>query len=297
MGDACIQANKLTHQQVDAIVELQQRLHIRFGDAAIKLGFLTESDVREMLNIQFDYGSFNPANISAKVSPTLDILHRPQSEAAEAIKRIRSELISRLDTQSNIILAVLSPQTGEGKSHVAASLAIAFAQLNIKTMLIDADLREPSQHLLFGLPNKTGLSTILAKRSPNTLQAIPQITANFWVLGSGPPPPNPIEILSKPRLKNLIESFAQDIAVFIVDTPSAIQWADAQNIAEQTGFALIVARENWTKLSDLKKTKNAMQAFGVELLGTVYNQPPASAPGKPSGLWQKFMSGFRTENR
>lgn len=289
MGDAYVKANKLTPLDVEMIVDLQKKYDIRFGDAAIRLGLLTEDDVVDALNAQFDYASFSTHDTST-ISKTLDILHAPKSEAAEAIKRLRSELASRFAERETIVISVLSPAAGEGKSHISASLAIAFAQLNIKTMLIDADLRTPTQHLLFNLNNQTGLSTILAKRSLNSLTAIPEITPNFWVLGSGPPPPNPVEILSAPRLKNLIDNFAPQISVFIVDTPSAVQWADAQVIAEQTGFALFVARENLTRLADLKTFKKEIQSHGVKVLGVVYNKA-AEEPVRPDrspGLLRYF---------
>jgi chain length determinant protein tyrosine kinase EpsG len=294
MGDAYIKSKKLTPDEVKIIVDLQKRLDIRFGDAAIRLGLLTEADVQEALNAQFNYGSFS-SNGASNISTTLDILHAPSSEAAEAIKRLRSELLTRLGGQTNLVISVLSPSQGEGKSHIAASLAIAFAQSNIRTMLIDANLRSPSQHKLFNLSNQTGLSTILAKRSVSSLAAIPEVTPNFRVLGSGPPPPNPVEILSAPRLRRLIESFSNEIRVFVVDTPSSTQWADAQIIAGQTGFALFVAREDVTKQADLKRSKLEIEAYGVEVLGIVYNKPPKNPQTEKSTeekSWLGQIGGF-----
>jgi protein-tyrosine kinase len=291
MGDAYVKSKRLTPLEVDRIVDLQQRLQIRFGDAAVRLGLLTEDEVTDALNIQFDYGSFSTHDTST-ISKTLDVLHAPKSEAAEAIKRLRSELSSHFGEREIIVVSVLSPAAGEGKSHIAASLAIAFAQLNIKTMLIDADFRTPTQHLLFNLPNQTGLSTILSKRSPDSLEAIPELTPNFWVLGSGPPPPNPVEILSVPKLKNLIDNLSLKISVFIVDTPSSMQWADAQIIAEQTGFALFVGRENLTRLADLATFKREIESHGVKVLGIVYNKPDKEF-GK-TGWMSKLIKYLKT---
>ena len=131
----------------------------------------------------------------------------------------------------------------------------------------------PVQHKLFGISNQIGLSTMLAKRSAKSLEAIPEVMPDFWVLGSGPVPPNPLEILSAPKLSDLIAHFSDQVNVFIIDTPPSMQWADAQTIARQTGRALFVARENLTRLADLKKAKNEMTVAGVEVVGTVYNQP------------------------
>ena len=273
MGDAFIKANKLRPTEVEAIVRLQNELNIRFGEAAIKLGLLTENDVRDVLDIQFDYASFATNGSASRIDPSLAIVHAPGSESAEAIKRLRSELLGRVEQGGSIRLAVLSPSKHEGKSYVAASLAIAFAQLNIKTMLIDANLREPVQHQLFGLPNQTGLSTILANRSSNVLDAIPEVIPNFWAIGSGPLPPNPLEILSGSKLKLLLDHFAPRVTVFIVDTPPTMQWADAQVIAMQTGLAIFVAREGVTKLAYLKKSKAEMDDIGINVLGVVYNRP------------------------
>lgn len=289
MGDAYIKANKLTPEEVEEIVQLQNRLHIRFGEAAVRLGLLTEGEVSEVLGKQFNYATFASNGLASKISPSLAIVHAPGSEAAEAIKRLRSEVLERFGENFSIAIAVLSPLRNEGKSHIAASLAIAFAQLNIKTMLIDANLRNPVQHKLFGLSNQTGLSTILAKRSARSLDAMPEVMPQFWVLGSGPLPPNPLEIISAPKLAGLLEHFAKQVTVFVVDTPSSMQWADAQAIARQTGRALFVARENVTRLSDLKKAKNEITAIGVEVLGTVYNQPTRLA-SSGRGFWASAMS-------
>ena len=284
MGDAYIKSNRLIQAEVDEIVQLQNRLHIRFGEAAIRLGLLTEEEVRDVLDKQFNYATFGSTGKAQKISPTLAIVHNPSSDDAEAIKRLRSEILARLgdDSSHAIAVTVVSPLNGEGKSHIAASLAISLAQLNIKTMLIDANLRNPVQHKLFGLKNQTGLSTMLAKRSAMSLEVIPEVMPDFWVLGSGPLPPNPAEILSAPKFSAFLEFFSQGITLFIIDTPPTLRWADAQSIARQTGRVLFVARQNVTRLSDLKKAKHDMVAGGVEVLGTVFNQPPKaiSAAGK-----------------
>lgn len=274
IGDAYIKTNRLTREEVDQIVALQKRLHIRFGEAAVRLGLLTEEEVHEVIAKQFNYASFGAKSKLARISASLAIVHAPQSEAAEAIKKLRAEILVRLEEEPSVAIAMISPVKGEGKSHIAASLAVAFAQANIPTMLIDANLRAPVQHLLFGIQNQTGLSTILAKRSARSLEAIPEILPGFWVLNSGPLPPNPIEMLSPPKLVDLLDHFAPQIRMFVIDTPAATAWADAQTIARQAGRALIVARENLTKLADLKAARADMESAGVDVLGTVYNRPP-----------------------
>lgn len=293
MGDAFIKSGRLTHEEVDEIVQLQDRLHIRFGEAAVRLGLLTQEEVKSVVDKQFNHFSFMTKGKASKISSSLAIVHDSASESAEAIKRLRSEVLVRLGEVDSIQIAVISPNAGEGKSHIAASLAISFAQLSIPTMLVDANLRKPTQHKLFGLSNQAGLSTMLAKRSAKTMDAIPEVMPDFWVLGSGPLPPNPVEILNAPKLADLLAHFSEHVSVFIVDTPASLQWADAQSIARQTGRALIVARENLTRLSDLKKAKNEMVVAGVDVVGTVYNQPPKDMGARGKRLVSWLMQPVR----
>lgn len=289
MGDACIASNKLTRAEVDQVLALQAKKQMRFGEAAIALGMLTEHDVRELLNVQFNNASFSSPELVARISPTLAILHAPESDAAQSIKRLRSELLVQMGDERKLVLAVVSPEKGEGKSYIAASLAIAFAQLNIKTLLVDADLREPVQHRWFGLPNQTGLSTALAKRSSGSLEAMTELVPGFWVLGSGPLPPNPLEMLTAPWFRRFVEPLAEQVSVVIVDTPSGAHWADAQMLAGQAGAAIVVARKDVTHLRNFKRFHRDLGFAGVDVLGVVFNQV-LDAGRQRSGPWSSERS-------
>jgi hypothetical protein len=206
MGQAFIAAKKLTEDEVIRIIQLQQRKRIRFGEAAIKLGLLSEEDVHEVLAQQFNYQTIAKHGDGSKkrISSRLLISHSPYSAQAEAIRRFRSEIMLRAGEQPCLVIALTSPNAKEGKSHLSASLAIAFAQLNLKTLLLDANLRKPSLHQLFDVSNKTGLSTMLAGRTLPTLDMSHAITNFLHVIPSGPKPPNPSEILSAPNLSELL---------------------------------------------------------------------------------------------
>ncbi|QDL53399.1 polysaccharide biosynthesis tyrosine autokinase [Rhodoferax aquaticus] len=272
MGDACIASQRLTRAEVDQVLALQNQKQMRFGEAAIALGLLTSRDVRELLNTQFNNDAFSSAALLARISPSLAIVHAPDSDAAQAIKRLRSDLLVEMDESQKLVLAVLSPAKREGKSYTAASLAIAFAQLNIKTLLIDANLREPCVHRLLGLPNQTGLSTVLARRSPGELGAMEELVPGFWILGSGPVPPNPLEMLTAPAFRQMLAPLIDQVSVIIVDTPAGSQWADAQTIAGQTGAAILVARKDQTLVSELREFQRALEGARVDVLGVVFNQ-------------------------
>ena len=157
MGQAFVNAKKLTQEQVKKIVQLQRRTQVRFGEAAIRLGLLTERDVHEVLAQQFNYQTVtkNAVDSRKRISAKLLIAHSPYSAEAEAIRSFRSEILLRIGDKPCVVLALVSPNSKEGKSHLCASLAIAFSQLNMKTLLIDANLRRPAIHqrpfLLVGL--------------------------------------------------------------------------------------------------------------------------------------------------
>lgn len=296
MGDAFIRAKKLTAAQVDNVVRMQNEKGLLFGEAAVKLGYLSNSEIEDVLEKQFNFNT-PLGRRGTQIASSLAVVHSPYSEEAEGIRRLRSQIISKIGEGHQIALTILSPLKREGKSHVAASLAVAFAQLNIPTMLIDANLRSPTQHKLFDIPNQSGLSTMLARRSPKTLDQTHSVMSNLWVLTSGPPPPNPLEILSPPNFSNLLARFSQEITVFIIDTPAATIWADGETIARQTGFALMVGRENFTKLADLRTMYREIAGVGVNMLGTVYNQPPKSVRGSLRTLWTKVTSPFSSLTR
>ncbi|MDY7578266.1 polysaccharide biosynthesis tyrosine autokinase [Herbaspirillum sp. RTI4] len=268
MGTRFITAGLLTEIQVVRVMELQNAENIRFGEAAVRLGLLSEQDVQAVLSKQFNYATALP---SANIDASLEIAHAPFSLEAEAIRQIRAELGIRLGDESKISLAIVSPNEGEGKSYLAASLAIAFSQTGKRTLLIDANMRAPRQQTLFGISGKTGLSTILAGRTSVDAGEIPASFPLLHVLCAGPKPPNPLEILAKPALSDLIAKLHDDFDVFIVDTPPANTSSDAQAIAQQVGVCLLVGQQHVSTLSNLRRTQEQMKTAGAQVIGTIYN--------------------------
>lgn len=276
MGQAFVNAKKLTQEQVKKIVQLQRRTQVRFGEAAITLGLLTERDVHEVLAQQFNYQTVtkNAVDSRKRISAKLLIAHSPYSAEAEAIRSFRSEILLRIGDKPCVVLALVSPNSKEGKSHLCASLAIAFSQLNMKTLLIDANLRRPAIHQFFDLPNKTGLSTMLAGRTLVTLDLAHHISNNLDVITSGPKPPNPNEILSTPNLSDLLEKFNKEAQVIIIDTPPTRVGSDSQAIAQQAGNAVMLCRKDFTRIAELKDALRDMDNASVKLLGSFYNIIP-----------------------
>lgn len=295
MGQAFVNANKLTQEEVTRIVQLQQRKRIRFGEAAIHLGLLTEDDVHEVLAQQFNYQTtVKPGKGSRKkVSSRLLISHSPHSPEAEAIRRFRAELLLRIEDNECLVIALFSANSHEGKSHLCASLAIAFSQLNIKTLLIDANLRKPAQHNFFHLQNSTGLSTMLAGRTLHTLDLSHQITNHLSVLTAGPKPPNPSEILSAPNLTDLLEKFRSEVKIIIIDTPPTSVGPDAQIIGPQAGNTVLVCRKDQTSTEELRKAFRNMESTSAKIIGTFLNHIPDEFDPQKGQLRKWFSKLFR----
>lgn len=293
MGERCMRAGLLTAEQVQRIVELQRTHHLRFGQAAVQLGFLSDAVVQRVLAEQYRYATLPAAGHAASLA--LPIAQSPFSPEAEAIRQLRSELSILLAGQTPISIAVVSPGEKEGKTYLAMSLAIAFAQTGRRTLLINANLRPSGQHAdLLGPVQTLGLSSFLAGRMALPQgRPVPGFPA-LHVLDAGPTPPNPLELLREPTLEQLMDTLSKDFDTFIVDTPGATRSADAQTIARQCDTCVMVARKDVTPLAELEHSQRLLQTANVRLLGVVYNEfdPQRKTGAQPRGLLGRLRRWF-----
>lgn len=271
IGAILVDAGRLTPENAERILRLQKDQGKRFGDAAIQLGLLTEDDIRFALSHQFEY-SYLPAR-DASLSTELVAAYAPHSKVVEQLRALRSQLMLRwFDAEAQRkALAIVSPGTGEGRSFIAANLAIVFSQLGERTLLIDADLRKPRQHQLFKLGNDSGLSSMLAGRAgPEAVVRVPALR-DLSVLAAGPMPPNPQELLGRPGFAELLHTLSADFDIVILDTPPGGEYADAQTIAVRAGAAVLLARENRSLVPEVTQLMRSLQQSGATLVGTVIN--------------------------
>ncbi len=271
LGQILVEAGRLLPQEVEQILSHQRSQGQRFGEAGLALGLLTEDDLRYALSVQFDYPYLGP---DSPLSSELVAAHRPDSAQAEQWRALRSQLMLRwlAHAPAPHALAVLSPDRGEGRSNAAANLAISFSQLGRRTLLMDADLRQPRQHELFKLGRGGGLSDLLADRARGEVIAPVPGLRNLAVLPAGTPAPNPQELLGRPQFGQLLQSLGQDYDLIVVDTPAASVCADAHTVAVRCGAALLMARLHATSLPRLADLQQGLQNYGVALVGSVLNE-------------------------
>ena len=248
MGVILTDAGRLMPADVDRILGFQSDTGSRFGDAGQALGLMTEDDVRYALSVQFEY-PYMPRD--SMLSRELVAAYQPASQAVEDLRALRSQLMLRwFDTGADRKgLAVVSASPGDGRSYVAANLAIVFSQLGERTLLVDADLRRPRQHRLFNLGNHAGLSDMLIGRA-----------GRETVVGIG-----------ALRDLSVLQSLGEDFDVIIIDTPAASACADAHTVAVRAGAALLVARQDSSSVPQMAHLTHGLREFGVTLVGSVLN--------------------------
>ena len=297
MGDRFIRAGRLTAAQVEQVLRLQDAEHLRFGEAAVRLGFLTEQDVLAVLSEQFNYAT--AINATPLLSLHLSIAHRPSSDEAEAIRKARTNILALMANRDTLSIAIVSPRHGEGKTYLAASLAIAFSQAGQRTLLVNADLRNAAHDHLYGLAppaqertGAAGLSSILAGRASPESFHCPAGFPFLSVLDCGPLPPNPQELLNEPRLGNLLRQLHDTYEIIVIDTPPAGSSSDAQIIVRQSDACILVGRKDWSRLHELTHLRDSLQHTGALIGGVVYNTFPV--PAAPGGLLSRLRRRLRS---
>jgi chain length determinant protein tyrosine kinase EpsG len=265
IGSLLLDAGKINLSDAERIIALQKQKGLRFGDAAKSLGLIDDEDIQKALAYQFDYPYLKITEES--FSQQLVAAYQPFSPQVEALRAIRGQLMMRwLVTHKT--LAVISLGREEGRSCLVANLAIVFSQLGERTLVIDADLRNPIQHELFKLDGNYGLSDLLVGRADkNVIKRIPAFR-DLSILPAGTVPPNPVELISR-GLRGCLQELQDDYDVILIDTPSADQGIEAQITATCSGGALILARQHKTRLNELKMLKETLVETGSQCLGAI----------------------------
>jgi chain length determinant protein tyrosine kinase EpsG len=270
IGSIIQEAHPLSVEQVERILKHQREHGMRFGEAAVAMGLIQQDDVLWALSQQFQY----PNALKQDLNRELVVANRPFTPQAEVFRSLRSQLVMRLAGQADAprAVAVLSAGRGDGKSYVAANLAVAFSQLGGRTLLLDADMRHPRQHALFGVDNGSGLSSILSGRE--TARVVHPIAGlpSLYVLPVGTQPPNPLELVERPAFGLLVRDLVAKFDHVVVDTPAADCGADASVIAARCGAALLVARRGRSHLAGLQQLRDLLRLGPALTVGALLNE-------------------------
>lgn len=197
----------------------------------------------------------------------------PRSPVAEAFRTLRTNIrFARPDMRRGSLL-ITSAQPGEGKSLVASNLAVAVAQEGRSAILIDADLRRPSLHRFFGLPNRVGFTSLIMDESLRLDDALHDTDVpGLRVITSGPLPPNPLDMLASQRAQELLSGVKELCDMLILDSPPVLSVTDALLLATHSDAALLVTAARSTRRDLVVKAYQTLRRSAVDIIGGVLNK-------------------------
>ena len=196
----------------------------------------------------------------------------PRQPVAEAFRNLRTSIqYARVDKPVKVLL-ITSPVPADGKSFIAANLAISLAQAGNSVVLIDADLRKPVQHRLFDLPNRIGLTSVILNLEGSRSALQHTSVSGLQVLPSGPHVPNPTELLASNKVRQFIGLLGSKVDVVIIDSPPVLAFADAAVLSTLADGAMLVVGCGTTRRTAAAQAGERITSVGAKLLGVVLNR-------------------------
>jgi protein-tyrosine kinase len=212
------------------------------------------------------------AALPGAMGAELLVASTPMSAVAEAVRTLRAQLALRWREQRQTqFIGIVSAVRGEGRSFIAANLAVAFAQLHERTLLIDLDLRHARQHRIFGLDPTQGLSSLQRDGGAADISPI-EGCPTLSVLPAGPPSRQPQELITARVLAPLLDQARRRFDVVIIDTPADACGADAQIVSAQAGQALLVSAPGMASRDETSRLLSALRQVGVAVVGAAMNR-------------------------
>jgi len=271
IGAILVDEGKLTASDAEQVLKRQRELGWRFGEAAIELNLITDSDLRQALakQYEFPYLVSGPEGVSKELIAAWDPFH----PVVEELRGVRTQLLIRWfnPAAGRRTLVIASPGAREGRSFVAANLAVTFSQLGHRTLLIDADFRAPRQQSIFNISDRFGLSSALSGRSDLSAASPVAGLTGLAVMPAGPVPPNPLELLSRGSFAALLAKAQSEYDVVLIDTPPATEYADVQSIVYRAGDAMLISRKDQTRLADTERAAREISDASGRIVGTLMN--------------------------
>jgi len=292
LDDVLIAHCNLSAKDIDHITETMHARRQSFSEAALHLNLVTRENIDDVSRFVRGHSRGSHAGVietairNAKSGSTAltvrqgiakrssELLHTldADSERGEKIRALRTDLMLLNESaQRGNVFALMGAGRAEGRSQLCAELAIAFAQLGRRTLLIDADLRHPRQHVLFTADSQWGLAETLTLGEPpyvHVVDGLPELA----VLTSGRTPPNPLELLAHQRFDRLLMELRRQYDFIIIDTPAVSLYADALQIATVARRVVVVSRSAATTFNGLKDMLRRLAMTDSKILGAVINK-------------------------
>lgn len=267
IGRMLVEQGKITLEQAECVNRLQEEEGLRFGDAAIRLGLVCESDIQKIREHQIVYPYQTVG--TGIFSESLTAAYQPFSAEVEMLRNVRSQLMLQWFAAGNKKLAIASVNPGDGNSLFAANLSVVFSQLGNPTLLVDANLRRPRQHEIFSLNRGHGLSDLLAWKMGLEMLVRAETFLDLSILPAGSSVPNPQELINRSAFGVMNEKLCDLYDIILYDTPAFTSAADCLTIASRAGGVLLVVRKNHTRVADITAFSDQLRRSGTEIVGSV----------------------------
>lgn len=205
----------------------------------------------------------------SKLQPILQAFHKPNSRLSEAYRAVRTALYFGLSEKQHKVIQVSSPNKGDGKTSLAGNLAISIAQSGKRVLLIDADLRRPRVHKLFGLDRDLGLSSVIEGEADWRSVVKDAGVENMWCITCGKIPDNPAELLTSHKFEELLDELKQQYDFLVIDTPPLLAVTDPCVVAARADGVLLVVRNTKRAAQDATRATDMLDSLGATTLGVI----------------------------
>lgn len=206
-----------------------------------------------------------------EVDGGLVALHHPSSPESEAFRGVRTALFFNTHGEGHKVVQVTSPNMGDGKTTLITNLAVSIAQTGRRVLLIDADLRRPRVHRAFGVNGRIGLAELIMGTAELESAVQPTAASNLWVLPCGRRPTNPAELLTSPRLEDVLEDARAAYDFVLVDTPPLLAVSDPCIVAPRVDAVLLTIRVSKNGRPAAERARDLLTASKVNCIGVVVN--------------------------
>lgn len=203
---------------------------------------------------------------------SLIVSMNPKSPISEVYRILRTKIHFSSKEQEIKTLMITSTQTGEGKTTTISNLAVTYAQEGKRVLLVDADMRKPSLHRVFSVPNHQGLSTLLTGHTSVQDSIQETIVSNLSLLPSGPVPANPAELMDSAVMRELLEQLKPEYDVILLDTPSVLSVSDSVIVSALCDGVVMIVASGKVRKDHLKKAKEQLDHVNANMLGIVINK-------------------------
>lgn len=241
-------------------------------------GFHTVEEVRERLGLPVighipivDERTLVPRGDSP-LEPILCTYFQPKSSQAESFRGIRTWMYFTVRGDDCKVIQVTSPQARDGKTTLAANLAVSIAQSGKKVVLLDADFRKPRVHEIFGVSSSAvGLASVIAGSVSLKDAVLPTVIEGLSIMPCGPRPENPAELLTSPAFQHLLDTLRKDFDFVLIDTPPLLAVSDPSAVAPRVDGVLLVVRFSKYARPNAHRAKEMLAALRANVLGVVVN--------------------------